>query len=146
MSIKLIAMDMDDTLLNEKRQITPRTRAAIEAAMERGVAVTIATGRMFCSALPFALELGIKLPLIVYNGAMVREMENGRILFHRPIPIETAQAVAELFRAQGWYLQKYVDDVLYVPELDVNALYYAEIAGVKASAGRELFQHDRGAD
>lgn len=132
MTIKLIAIDMDDTLLNEVQLITPRTREAIRLAMDRGVGVTIATGRMFCSALPFARELGIELPLITYNGAMVREGATGRILFHRPIPVETAQAVGEIFREHGWYLQKYVDDVLYVSELDENALYYANYAGVEA--------------
>jgi Cof subfamily protein (haloacid dehalogenase superfamily) len=132
MTIKLIAIDMDDTLLNEVQMITPRTREAIRLAMNRGVAVTIATGRMFCSALPFACELGIELPLITYNGAMVREVSTGRILFHHPIPVETAQAVSEIFREHGWYLQKYVDDVLYVAELDENALYYANYAGVEA--------------
>lgn len=139
MSIKLIAMDMDDTLLNERQQITSRTREAISRAMRAGVAVTIATGRMFCSALPFARDLGLKLPLITYNGAMVREIESGLTLFHRPIPVKTAQAVAELFREQGWYLQKYVDDVLYVAELDENALYYANYAGVEAVAVGERF-------
>ena len=139
MTIKLIAIDMDDTLLNEVQLITPRTREAIRLAMNRGVAVTIATGRMFCSALPFARELGIELPLIIYNGAMVREIESGRILFHRPVPVETAQAVGDLFREQGWYLQKYVDDVLYVKELDENALYYANYAGVEAVPLGEKF-------
>lgn len=132
MSIKLIAMDLDDTLLNEVQQISPRTREAVRLAMNRGVAVTIATGRMFCSTLPFARELRLKLPLITYNGAMVREIETGQTLFHRPIPVNTAQAVGDLFRKQGWYLQKYVDDALYVPEMGPDALYYANYAGVKA--------------
>ena len=132
MSIKLIAMDLDDTLLNEVQQISPRTREAVRLAMSRGVAVTIATGRMFCSTLPFANELRLKLPLITYNGAMVREIKTGKTLFHRPIPVDTAQPVGDLFREQGWYLQKYVDDVLYVPEMGPDALYYANYAGVKA--------------
>ena len=141
MTIKLIAMDMDDTLLNETQQVTERTRDAIRRAMDAGVAVTIATGRMFQSALPFAQELGIQLPLIVYNGAMIREGASGKTLFHRPIETELAQGLADLFRERGWYLQKYVDDRLYVADLDENARFYADYARVEAiPQGRDFFQ------
>ena len=114
-SIKLIAIDMDDTLLNDRQQVTERTRRAIRQALDMGVQVAIATGRMFRSALPFAMELGIRLPLITYNGAMIRELDSGKTLFHRPIEPELACELADLFHQKGWYLQKYVDDVLYVP-------------------------------
>jgi len=77
MAIKLIAIDMDDTLLDGTQQVTARTRQAIRLAIDAGVAVTIATGRMFRSALPFAQELELQLPLITYNGAMIRELDSG---------------------------------------------------------------------
>ena len=57
MPIKLIAIDMDDTLLDDRQQVTTRTQRAIRQAMDSGVQVAIATGRMFRSALPFAVEL-----------------------------------------------------------------------------------------
>jgi Cof subfamily protein (haloacid dehalogenase superfamily) len=109
--------------------------------MDAGVAVTIATGRMFQSALPYAQSLGIELPLIVYNGAMVREGATGKTLFHRPIETELAQGLADLFSQRGWYLQKYVDDQLYVAELNENAKFYANYARVEAiPQGAEFFQ------
>ncbi|HWR30484.1 MAG TPA: Cof-type HAD-IIB family hydrolase [Negativicutes bacterium] len=141
MTIKLVAIDMDDTLLDNSQQVTERTRQAIRRAMDAGVAVAIATGRMFRSALPFAQELGIQLPLITYNGAMIRELDSGKTLFHRPIEKELAQELADLFRQRGWYLQKYVDDRLYVAELDENAKFYADYARVEAiPLGDEFFQ------
>ena len=141
MTIRLIAIDMDDTLLDETQQVTGRTRQAIQQAMDAGVAVAIATGRMFRSALPFARDLGIRLPLITYNGAMIRELDSGRTLFHRPIGTELAQELADLFQQQGWYLQKYVDDRLYVAELDENAKFYADYARVEAiPLGDEFFR------
>ena len=73
MAIKLIAIDLDDTLLDNRQQLSPRTLTVLKQAMRKGVAVTIATGRMFQSALPFATELGIELPLITYNGALIRQ-------------------------------------------------------------------------
>ena len=140
-SIKLIAIDMDDTLLNDQQQVTERTQRAIRQALDLGVQVAIATGRMFRSALPFAMELGIRLPLITYNGAMIRELESGKTLFHRPIEPDLARELADLFYQRGWYLQKYVDDILYVAELDDNAKFYADYARVEAiPLGREFFQ------
>ena len=132
MALKLIAIDLDDTLLDASQQLTARTLEVIRRAMDAGVAVTIATGRMFQSALPFAEKLGIELPLITYNGALIRRGTSGETLFHRPIEADLAQEVGELFRQRGWYLQKYVDDRLYVPELDSNALFYADYARVEA--------------
>ena len=96
-SIKLIAIDMDDTLLNDQQQVTERTQRAICQALDLGVQVAIATGRMFRSALPFAMELGIRLPLITYNGAMIRELESGKTVLHRPIDPNLARELADLF-------------------------------------------------
>ena len=132
MAIKLIAIDLDDTLLDNRQQVSPRTRTTLQQAMRKGVAVTIATGRMFQSALPFAAEIGIALPLITYNGALIRQRLTGETIFHRPIEPELAQDLADLFRQRNWYLQKYVDDQLYVTNLDENARFYADYAKVEA--------------
>jgi Cof subfamily protein (haloacid dehalogenase superfamily) len=132
MAIRLIAIDLDDTLLDNRQQVSPRTLAVLKQAMRQGVAVTIATGRMFQSALPFATEIGIALPLITYNGALIRQGDSGETIFHRPIEPELAQDLADLFRQRNWYLQKYVDDQLYVTNLDENARFYADYAKVEA--------------
>ena len=55
---------MDGTLLTDELEVSPRTVAAIQAAQQQGVTVTIATGRMFQSAKPFAERLGVDVPLI----------------------------------------------------------------------------------
>ena len=57
MAIKLIAIDLDDTLLNNQQQLSLRTCEVLGKVMKSGVAVTIATGRMFQLALPFARQL-----------------------------------------------------------------------------------------
>ena len=132
MAIRLIAIDLDDTLLDNRQQVSPRTRTTLQQAMRKGVAVTIATGRMFQSALPFAAEIGIELPLITYNGALIRQRLTGETIFHRPIDTGLAQELADLFRQHNWYLQKYVDDQLYVTDLDENARFYADYAKVEA--------------
>lgn len=140
MAIKLIAVDMDDTLLDEELKVSPRTAQAIAKAQEQGVIVTIATGRMFSSARPFALELNMKAPLITYNGGMVRYPESQEIVFQKPINSEVAGKVVALFRERGWYLQSYMNDELYVVERCEKARSYEDLAAITAIAlGDEFY-------
>lgn len=130
--IKLVAIDLDDTLLDNSLRISPRAREAIRMAMERGVTVTVATGRMFRSALPYARQLNLDVPIITYNGALIKTSLTQETLLHQPIDKVTADALLKLFKQNGWYIQAYVNDNLYVKEEDENTRYYESIAGVKA--------------
>ena len=70
--IKLIALDLDGTLLNSRGEIPEQNIAAIRAAEERGVLVTIATGRRFRDARPVGIQAGLNAPLITHNGALTK--------------------------------------------------------------------------
>ena len=70
--IKLLALDLDGTLLNSRGEITQANREAIIAAEQAGVLVTIATGRRFRDALPVGLELRLNAPLVTHNGALLK--------------------------------------------------------------------------
>jgi Cof subfamily protein (haloacid dehalogenase superfamily) len=70
--IKLLALDLDGTLLGSDGLITARNRKAIVAAENSGVLVTIATGRRFRDARPVALDLQLNAPVICHNGALVK--------------------------------------------------------------------------
>ena len=74
MSIKLLLLDLDDTLLGKDLEISPANRAALAAAAAAGVRVTLASGRMFRSMRPYAEDLNLTLPLITYNGALARPL------------------------------------------------------------------------
>ena len=74
--IKLLALDLDGTLLDSKGKITDKNRTAIRAAEGMGVLVTIATGRRFRDALPVAAELEFNAPLITHNGALLKYAES----------------------------------------------------------------------
>jgi Cof subfamily protein (haloacid dehalogenase superfamily) len=71
--IRLIAIDMDGTLLNSMHQVPPENARAISAAVERGIEVAIVTGRRFDFALPLANEVPCPLTMIVNNGALVKD-------------------------------------------------------------------------
>ena len=88
--ILLLALDLDGTLVGPDLTLRPRTRAAIIGAVRRGVHVALATGRMSTSAQPFADVLGLRDPIIAYQGALVRELPApgrrlGRLVYHRPL-------------------------------------------------------------
>lgn len=70
--IKLLALDLDGTLLNSRGEISDQNREGIRRAEEAGVLVTIATGRRFRDALPVGLELGLNAPLVTHNGALLK--------------------------------------------------------------------------
>ena len=74
--IRLIALDLDGTLLNSEKRISPRTMAALQAAMQKGVRVTIATGRMMAGAAMFGRQFGANAPLICCNGGVVQGMDD----------------------------------------------------------------------
>lgn len=139
MAIKLVAVDMDDTLLDGTLQVSPRTCEAIRKAQEQGVVVTIATGRMFSSALPFAHQLNIEVPIITYNGGMVRYPSSKEMVYHEFIEGEVGNRIVELFRQRGWYLQSYMNDELYVVERCDKAKGYEKLAGIQAVAVGDEF-------
>jgi Cof subfamily protein (haloacid dehalogenase superfamily) len=139
-TIKLVALDVDGTLIGKDLQLAPRTRAAIQAAQSRGVRFVIVTGRMYQATVPFARELGLEnQPIVAYNGALVREYPSGRTIYHEPLPLELCKTLAAYCEARGYYVQAYVDDELYVPRLGPESEQYVAIARVRATPVGSLF-------
>lgn len=127
--IKLVAIDLDDTLLKNDLTISPRAKEAIRQAAEKNVFVTLATGRMYCSALPYAQELGLDLPLITYQGALVKYAD-GREVYHRPIPLALAKEVVDFILPYGYHLNVYIDDQLYMGKDSPEGQRYLSLAKV----------------
>lgn len=141
MKIKLIASDMDGTLLDDDYQLSQFNAEAIKKAEEQGVIFTIATGRMYCSILPFAEQLALDVPLIAYNGALVKEAVSGKVIFDLPVPHAEALAVLDYCKQRGYYIQAYVDDTLLVKENCGLSNRYATFAGVEYKAiGSSLYE------
>jgi hydroxymethylpyrimidine pyrophosphatase-like HAD family hydrolase len=90
---RLIALDLDGTLLNPQGHITPRVKEAVRAATRKGCIVTLATGRRHRPARRIAQELGIEVPLILYSGNLIYDTDQEKPLLHRtlgPAFVETA--------------------------------------------------------
>jgi len=99
--IRLIALDIDGTLVGENLVIGERTLAAVAEAMRRGIAISLVTGRMVTSAVPFAEALGLTGPVVGQQGALARSMplpgstRPGRLLFHRPLSAEVTTEIVD---------------------------------------------------
>ena len=98
--IRLIALDIDGTLVGEDLVIGERTHAAVAEATRRGIGVSLVTGRMATSATPFAEALGLTGPIVGQQGALIRRMpapgskRPGRLLYHRPLMPAVTQEIA----------------------------------------------------
>ncbi len=128
-----IVVDLDGTCLDERQQMHERTRHALESATHH-LPVIIATGRMYCSALPWAKYIATDAPLICYQGAMIRTQEHGNTpattLYEQAVPYEVVRETISLARVHNWHRQIYVDDNLYCEEDREEARLYATIADV----------------
>jgi len=95
MSVRLIALDIDGTLLDSASEIPAANRHAIEAAVEKGIEVALVTGRRFDFAMPIARQIPCPLTMIVNNGALVKS-KNGMTHLKHLLPHKTARAVLGL--------------------------------------------------
>ena len=99
--IRLVATDVDGTLLDPQGCLTPRTLAAIQAASAAGVTVALATARRWTGASHTASQLDFRGPLIVFDGAMIRSYPDGEVLSAAPFDRATAQRSAEAMSSYG---------------------------------------------
>jgi hydroxymethylpyrimidine pyrophosphatase-like HAD family hydrolase len=94
LAVKLLAIDIDGTLLDSGGSIPEANRKALECARQRGVVIVLVTGRRFHTAAPIARELNIDSPVVAYNGALIRHALTGKVLYHQPLLPEAAAAAA----------------------------------------------------
>ena len=113
---KLLAADLDGTLLDEDFTLSPRVKTAVRRAIERGVHVTLATGRGYATTLQYARELGITTPLICYQGGQIRDAGSGEILHNVTMPRALAEEAIHLAQERGWHLCLYVGDQVFLNE------------------------------
>lgn len=107
---KLVAIDLDGTVLDSRGRISKRTRAAIAAVRSAGVRVVIVTFRAYRSSKPYAAELGLHVPLICVNGALVKDASDDRVLEAFPVPAAAACAAVEYGIDKGFETCLYVGE------------------------------------
>ncbi len=99
--IKLLALDLDGTLLDSTGTVPEANRRAIRSAEEAGVLVTIATGRRFRDARPVGIEMEFNAPLITHNGALLKYAESLETVSASLLDGDTVQEVVRVGKEFG---------------------------------------------
>jgi len=101
MAIKLIITDIDGTLLNRDREVAPRTARALQRAKERGVSVTLASGRTLMGIGDYLPYASPGVPVIVYNGAILARADSLELLYERCLDASAVREIWTRGRAGG---------------------------------------------
>lgn len=129
MKYKLVAMDMDGTLLNSKLAITVETLFAIKKAESEGVRFTISTGRPLLGIKQYIEILGFDTPVITYNGACVVDPKSEEILFKKDLLAQDAKKIYELGLSYDVLMCVWSNGTLYANRLDSNLENYRKLSG-----------------
>ena len=132
--IRLIATDLDDTLLNAQSDVNPRVMAALRDAMAAGCGVVLSSGRMLEAMLPLANRIGVNAPMLLYNGALAYDHRTDETIFADRIPFETALGIARLCEGMGYYIQAYPGKNYYCDRVTEYTRRYAANIHVDAVA------------
>ena len=133
---KLIALDMDGTLLNEKKEITKKTKEALKAARERGVKVVIATGRPIDGLKKYIDELDLNHDneyVLSYNGCLVQEIKSKKIIHEVGLTGKDLHYIYDLSINLGVNIHAFsADKGLITPKLSKYTNVEADINNIEA--------------
>jgi Cof subfamily protein (haloacid dehalogenase superfamily) len=125
MKYKLIAIDMDGTLLNSQNQVSKRNMKALEEAKNKGVQVVLSTGRIFQSALYYSEILSLKNPIVACNGAVVID-ELSKVLYEKSLCKESVLDIINLAEEKNIYYHFYDSDTFHAKNLNKEVMKYYE--------------------
>jgi len=135
MAIKLIAIDMDGTLLNPQHEVTPGVKRAIQAARDKGVAIVLATGRPFIGIQRYLEELDLQQEgqyCITNNGALVQQAATGDCVAESTLNYDDYLYVEKLARELGVHFQALTKSLLFTPNKDISeyTVHEASLTGM----------------
>jgi len=116
-AIRLVALDLDHTLVGADLTLRPRVKEAVAATLARGVAVTIATGRGAGITSRYAAEMGLTAPIICFQGGLVYDYLAKRVLHETRLDPSVIPVVIELAERHGWNLQFETTTMSYLPRV-----------------------------
>lgn len=123
-SIRLVAIDLDDTLLNHEKQIPHENLQALNEAQKQGIIISLVTGRMYIASTRFAQALGLDLPIVTYQGGLIRTGLSHQTLFEAPLSIDSTLAVSQVLEDHKGMMNVAIDDIFYADSESVIAERY----------------------
>lgn len=121
---KLMAIDLDGTLLNSYGEVSEATRDALRKAKEQGTEVVLSSGRPISSTESLAVELGVDNYLISGNGAAVYDIKEQKIIYDRFLTKEQVLNIAKLCEDNSFFYNVYTEDEVIASSLNYNILFY----------------------
>lgn len=121
---KLMAIDLDGTLLNSYGEVSEETRKALIAAKNQGTEVILASGRPISSTESLALDLGVDNYLISGNGSAIYDIKNQKIIYDRFLSKEQVLRIARLCEENSFFYNVYTEDEVIASSLNYNVLFY----------------------
>ena len=131
MKYRLIAADVDGTLLDSSNRITEKTKDAIKLCIEKGVIFTISSGRPVQGVEKLNQILNLDSPFITYNGAMVIMGKSKEILYEKKMSAENAKSVINLGEKWGPTMLVWTDNKLYSNKINERTENYSKIANIE---------------
>ncbi|MCX7745592.1 MAG: Cof-type HAD-IIB family hydrolase [Clostridia bacterium] len=122
--IKLLAIDLDGTLLNSDKRISEVNLNSVRNAVDRGVKVVVCSGRVFKGARAYARQIGLKGPLISSNGAVIKEIDTEEVIYQNLLNLEDALKVIEICHQERVYFHSYIGDVMYTENRECPSKSY----------------------
>jgi len=135
MAVKMIALDMDGTLLNPQHEITAAVKAAIEQAKAKGILVVLASGRPYIGMQKYVAELGLNVSgqyCISYNGGLVQRAEDGQPILETTLGMDDYHYFEQLSQQLNVHFQALDKQHLYTPNQDISryTVHESEITGI----------------
>ena len=121
---KLVAIDLDGTMLNHYGEISQKTKEIIKKCIKKGVEIVIASGRPMDSIKTIAEEMGIKGYFIAGNGALVYDMQKDEIIYKNYMKKEKVLEIIKICEENSIAYNVYTDKVILTTNLKFNVLYY----------------------
>ena len=131
LGIKLLALDLDGTLLNQNQKISQRNIRVINKAKENGVNIVIATGRTNLGAENYFKELGLQEYLISYNGALIQNIRENIIIKHIPLPLDKTLEILDFVNENNLYANLYLNNNVYANKAGEELEYYKRIMNIE---------------
>lgn len=124
MGYKMIAMDMDGTLLTTDKEVSEYSRNVLKKAADAGVKLVVCTGRIFTSARVYANIIGTKAPIIASNGAYIREKDRDDIIYSKSLKKDELYSIVKTAKSFGFYPHLYTSDTIFSEKLIYSSQSY----------------------
>lgn len=135
---RLLAIDIDGTLVNSRNELTEATRAAVLRAKQAGIEIVLATGRRYSRALPLVEPLELNVPLVTASGALIKRAADHQTLYRAEFVPGALERCLEIVSAEGY------EAVLYADTYDQGFDYYCPTLATRQPLLAEFFASNVG--